>query len=118
MTFLIDGTDVGGYIKSSGVTRGSVYRVSKTRTTIEGLRYRSKIEKISLDLSFDPLEMGDLKKIAELISQDYVTIHYKDPILGSLSGTFIPTIGDTKLTLETSNEVTYWSGLQVNLEEQ
>ena len=118
MLFIIDGIDLSQHVQESGIVRSTTYRNTQTRTTIEGRKYQGKIQKLVLKVPFDPMSESDLQKVLRSIDHDYVNVQYKDPILGMILKTFIPTVGEISLTLEDRAGVSYWSGLSVELEEQ
>lgn len=118
MLLVMDGVDLSSHVQESKITRGTVYRNTRTRVTIEGKKYEGKVKKLALEIPFDSMSETDLKKVLEVVDQDYVSLQYNDAILGLVVKTFIPTIGDISLIMEDSNGVTYWSGLVVSLEEQ
>lgn len=118
MTLIIDGVNLSPHVQESGVVRGTTFRNTKTRTTIEGKKYQGKVKKLLLEIPFDPMSETDLKTVVSAVDKDYVSVQYKDPILGSLNRTFIPSVGEVSLIMENKNGVSYWSGFVVNLEEQ
>ena len=118
MHLLIGGLDVSKHVQEGGITRGETYRNSKSRTTLEGKRYVSKIKKLVYTVEFDPLSESDLRRLIHVLDGDYVSVAYKDPVLGHVYKTFIPTISDMELILEDRHGISYWSGLVVALEEQ
>lgn len=118
MLFIMDGVDLSCHVQESGIVRGTTHRNTKTRVTIEGKKYQGKIKKIVLEVPFDPLSEDDLQAVLRIIDQDYVDVQYKDPILGMVLKTFIPTVGEVSLVMEDKDGVSYWSGLSIELEEQ
>lgn len=118
MLFIMDGVDLSQHVQESGIVRSTTYRNTKSRVTIEGKKYQGKVKKLVLEVPFDPLSETDLKKVLQSLDQDYVDVQYKDPILGVVLKTFIPSIGEVSLVMEDRNGISYWSGLSVELEEQ
>lgn len=117
--YLILGTmDASGIIQEQGITRETVKRVVKTRITIGGLKYEHSVEKLLYTLRFDPMDEETLKGVALNVDRQYVSMSYKDPVLGYIHRKFIPEIRSTDLVMEDNNGVTYWSGLEIALEEQ
>ena len=118
MVFVMGGVDLSQHIQESGITRGTVYRNTKTRVTIEGKKYEGKIKKLVLEIPFDPMSETDLRTVLEVVDQDYVSLQYHDAVLGLIVKTFIPKVGEINLVMEDVDGETYWSGLAVQLEEQ
>lgn len=118
MLFVMDGVDLSPHIQESEIIRGYTHRNTKTRITLEGKKYAGKIKKLVLEVPFDPMDEEDLRTVLEVVDKDYVSLQYKDAVLGVIVKTFIPTIGEVSLVMEDRNGVTYWSGLVVELEEQ
>ena len=118
MLFIMNGVDLSRYVKESGIIRGTTYRNTKTRVTIEGKKYQGKVKKLVLEIPFEPMSEDDLQEVLKLIDQDYVEVQYRDPFLGMVLKTFIPSIGEISLVMEDRGGVSYWSGLSVELEEQ
>lgn len=118
MLFIMDGVDLSQHVQESGIVRGTTYRNTKSRVTIEGKKYQGKVKKLVLEVPFDPLSETDLKRVLQSLDQDYVDVQYKDPILGIVLKTFIPSVGEVSLVMEDRNGISYWSGLSVELEEQ
>ena len=118
MLFVMDGVDLSQHVQESKVTRGTVYRNTKTRVTIEGKKYEGKIKKLALEIPFDAMSETDLRTVLSAVDQDYVSLQYNDAVLGLIVKTFIPRVGDISLVMEDVNGITYWSGLVVSLEEQ
>lgn len=117
MHLFIAGIDCSNSVQDRGITRGEVYRAVKSRVTLGGKRYVSRVKKLSYDISFDPMEGSKLKTLIEALDSDLVSMTYKDPVLGMISKQFIPTPKPVELVLEDRNGITYWSGLELNLEE-
>lgn len=117
MHLFIAGIDYSNSVQDQGITRGEVYRASKSRVTLGGKRYVTRIKKLSYDIAFDPMEESKLKTLIEALDSDLVSMTYKDPVLGTISRQFIPTPKAVELVLEDRNGVSYWSGLELNLEE-
>lgn len=82
-----------------------------------GKRYVSRVKKLSYDISFDPMEESRLKTLSEDLDADLIPIVFKDPVLGIISKKFIPTPKSVELIMEDKDGVSYWSGLELNLEE-
>ena len=118
MHLFIAGINCSDSVQDQGITRGVVYRASKSRVTLGGKRYVTRIKKLSYDITFDPMEESKLKALLEALDTDTVSMTYKDPVLGTISPQFIPTPKAVELVLEDKNGVSYWSGLEVNMEEQ
>lgn len=118
MLFIMDGVDLSPHVQESGIVRSTTYRNTKSRVTIEGKKYRGKVKKLVLEIPFDPMSEGDLQEVLRVVDQDYVDVQYKDPVLGMILKTFIPSIGEISLVMEDRGGVSYWSGLSVELEEQ
>jgi hypothetical protein len=118
MLFIMNGTDLSSHVQESGIVRGTVYRNTKSRVTIEGKKYQGQIKKLTLTVPFDPMSEDNLQTVLSVVDQDYVDVQYRDPVLGIVIKTFIPSVGEISLTLEDRNGVAYWSGLSVKLEEQ
>lgn len=118
MLFIMDGVDLSCFVQESGITRSTTYRNTKSRVTIEGKKYQGKVKKLVLEVPFDPLSEGNLQRILEVVEQDYVDVQYKDPVLGIIIKTFIPSVGEISLVMEDRDGISYWSGLSVGLEEQ
>lgn len=118
MLFILDGKNLSGYVQDTGITRSTIYRNTKSRVTIEGKKYQGKIKKLLYEVNFEPMSEEDLQLVLRVLDQDYVQLQYKDPVLGMILRTFIPSIGEVSLAMEDRDEVTYWSGLSVELEEQ
>lgn len=118
MLFIMDGIDLSHHVQESGIVRGTTYRNTKSRVTIEGKKYQGKVRKLVLEVPFDPMNEEDLQRVLRTIDQDYVDVQYKDPVLGMILKTFIPSVGEISLVMEDRAGVTYWSGLSVDLEEQ
>lgn len=117
MLLYISGRDYSDCVQEKGITRGEIYRAMKSRVTLGGKRYVSRVKKLSYDISFDPMEESKLKRLSEDLDSDLISVIYKDPVLGIISKQFIPTPKSVGLILEDRNGVTYWSGLELNLEE-
>ena len=118
MYAVLGGMDVSNSIQDQGITRGTVERLVKTRITLGGKKYKSTVKKLSYNLKFDPMPESDLKTLIETIDADCIGFIYRDPILGLINKQFIPTVEPVELILEDNDGVSYWSGLEVNLEEQ
>lgn len=118
MLFIMDGVDLSCHIQEAGITRNTTYRNTKSRVTIEGKKYQGKVKKLVLGIPFDPMSEEDLQTVLEVVDQDYVDVQYKDPVLGIIIKTFIPSVGEISLVMEDRDGVSYWSGLSVELEEQ
>lgn len=118
MHLIIGGIDVSSYVQDGGIARGEVQRNFKSRTTLEGTKYVSKIKKLSYNIKFDPVSEEDLRGLLTTLDSDYVSVAYKDPVLGFVYKTFLPTVSSVELVLEDRHGATYWSGLVVYLEEQ
>lgn len=118
MLFILEGIDLSHHVQETGIVRGTVYRNTKTRITIEGKKYQGRVKKLTLEVPFDPMSEDDLHEVLRIIDQDYVSLQYKDPGLGMILKTFIPSVGETTLAMEDRDGVSYWSGLLVELEEQ
>lgn len=117
MHLFIAGIDCSNSVQDKGIVRGEVYRAVKNRVTLGGKRYVTRVKKLSYDISFDPMEESKLKALVEALDSDLVSITYKDPVLGTISRQFIPTPKSVELVLEDKDGVSYWSGLELNLEE-
>ena len=117
MHLFIAGVDYSDSVQDKGITRREIYRVVKSRVTLGGKRYVSRVKKLSYDIAFDPMEESKLKALLEALNSDLISVTYKDPVLGMISRQFIPTTDSVELILEDKNGVSYWSGLEVNLEE-
>lgn len=117
MHLFIAGIDYSNCVQDRGITRGEVYRVIKSRVTLGGKRYVSRVKKLSYDIAFDPMEESKLKTLIEALDSDLVAVVYKDPVLGNIAKWFIPTTKSVELILEDKAGISYWSGLEVNLEE-
>lgn len=117
MHLFIAGIDCSDSVQDKGIVRGEVYRAMKSRVTLGGKRYVTRVKKLSYDISFDPMEESKLKTLVEALDSDLVSLVYKDPVLGTISRQFIPTPKSVGLVLEDKTGVTYWSGLELNLEE-
>lgn len=118
MYLVIGGINLSDYVQDQGIVRGEIYRATKSRITLGGKRYLTRVKKLTYDISFDPMEESDLKRLAEIIDSDYVSVIFKDPVLGTIHKQFIPTPDDQELILEDRDGISYWSGLELNLEEQ
>lgn len=118
MLFVVDGVDLSSLIVDSGIDRSLVYRNSKSRVTIGGTMYVSRVSKILFRIPFEPMSENDLKKVFLALDKPYVNIQVKDPILGVVTRNFLPQLGTSGLEMEDKNGITYWSGLSVSLEEQ
>lgn len=118
MHLFIAGVDYSDSVQDKGITRGEIYRAVKSRVTLGGKRYVSRVKKLSYDIVFDPMEESKLKALLEALNSDSISVTYKDPVLGMISRQFIPTPEPVELIVEDKNGVSYWSGLEVNLEEQ
>ena len=118
MLFIMNGADFSRHVQESGILRSTTYRNTKSRVTIEGKKYQGRIRKLVLQVPFDPMSEDDLQEVLRVIDQDYVDVQYKDPVLGMIIKTFIPSVGEISLVLEDRGGVSYWSGLSVELEEQ
>lgn len=118
MLFIMDGVNLSSHVQESGIVRGTTYRNTKSRVTIEGKKYQGKVKKLVLEVPFDPMNETDLQSVLRIIDQDYVDVQYKDPVLGTIVRTFIPSVGEISLVMEDRDGVSYWSGLSVELEEQ
>jgi hypothetical protein len=44
MLFIMNGTDLSSHVQESGIVRGTVYRNTKSRVTIEGKRTRGRLK--------------------------------------------------------------------------
>lgn len=117
MHLFIAGTDYSDSVQDKGIVRGEIYRAVKSRVTLGGKRYVTRVKKLSYDISFDPMEESKLKTLVEALDSDLVSVTYKDPVLGTISRQFIPTPKSVELVLEDKDGVSYWSGLELNLEE-
>lgn len=117
MHLFISGRDYSDCVQEKGITRGEIYRAVKSRVTLGGKRYVSRVKKLSYDISFDPMEESRLKTLSEDLDADLISVIYKDPVLGIISKQFIPTPNPVELIMEDRNGVSYWSGLELNLEE-
>lgn len=117
MHLFIAGIDYSDCVQEKGITRGEIYRAVKSRVTLGGKRYVSRVKKLSYDISFDPMEESKLKALIEAVDADLISVIYKDPVLGIISKQFIPTPKSVELILEDKAGVSYWSGLELNLEE-
>lgn len=118
MYAVFGGMDLSNRIQDQGITRGTVDRLAKTRITLGGKKYKSTVKKLSYDVKFDPMPEEDLKTLLEILDCDCIGFIYRDPVLGLINRQFIPTVNSVELILEDNNGVSYWSGLEVNLEEQ
>lgn len=118
MLFIMDGVDLSSHVQESGIIRGTTYRNTKSRVTIEGKKYQGKVKKLVLEIPFDPMSEAELQDVLRIVDQDYVDVQYKDPVLGMILKTFIPSVGEISLVMEDRGGVSYWSGLSVELEEQ
>lgn len=118
MNLTIGGKDVSGYVQEQGIVRGETYRNEKSRVTLSGKRYVSRIKKLTYEISFEPMSETDLKALFEVLEDTYVSVSYRDPVLGLINKKFIPTIGELELALEDKDGVSYWSGFVLGLEEQ
>lgn len=118
MYAVLGGMDLSNRIQDQGITRGTVYRLVKTRITLGGKKYKNTVKKLSYDIKFDPMPDDDLKTLIEILDSDCIGFIYRDPVLGLINRQFIPTVEPVELILEDNNGVSYWSGLEVNLEEQ
>lgn len=118
MYLFIGGVNCSPYVKENGITRGYVYRATRSRVTLGGKRYVSKVKKLNYGIVFEHLEESTLKSLVEALNGDTVSMVYKDPVLGTISKQFIATPADTELAMEDSGGVTYWSGFEVTMEEQ
>lgn len=118
MLFIMDGIDLSHHVQESGIIRRITYRNTKSRVTIEGKKYQGTVKKLVLEVPFDPMSEDDLQEALRVIDQDYVDVQYKDPVLGTIFRTFIPSVGEISLVMEDRGGVSYWSGLSVELEEQ
>lgn len=117
MLLFISGKNYSDCVQEKGITRGEIYRAVKSRVTLGGKRYVSRVKKLSYDISFDPMEESRLKDLSEDLDADLISVVYKDPVLGVISKQFIPTPKSVELILEDKDGVSYWSGLELNLEE-
>lgn len=117
MHLFIAGMDYSDFVQDKGITRGEVYRATKSRVTLGGKRYVSRVKKLSYTISFDPMEESTLKTLLEALNYDLVNVTYKDPVLGMISRQFIPTPKAVELILEDKAGKSYWSGLELTLEE-
>lgn len=118
MYLTIGGKDVSSQVKDQGILRGVTYRNERSRTSLSGKRYISRIKKLTYEIAFEPMSETDLKSLFEVLESTYVQVIYRDPILGLINKKFIPSIGEVELTLEDKAGVSYWSGFTLGLEEQ
>lgn len=117
MHLFIAGRDYSDCVQEKGIIRGEIYRAVRSRVTLGGKRYVSRVKKLSYDITFDPMEESRLKTLSKDLDADLINIVYKDPVLGIISKQFIPTPKPVELILEDKAGVSYWSGLELNLEE-
>lgn len=118
MHVILGGVDVSCYVTDQGVTRGTVDRVVKTRTTLLGKKYVSKVKKLAYAIEFEPMDEATLKSLVQVLNADTVGMSIKDPVLGKIYKQFIPEVEPVDLIIEDVDGITYWSGLQLSLEEQ
>lgn len=118
MHMILGGVDVSNYVTDDGITRGTIDRVVKTRTTMLGKKYVSKVKKLAYGIEFEPMDETTLKSLVEALDSDTVSMSYKDPVVGNIFKQFLPEVDPVDLIMEDTNGVTYWSGLKITLEEQ
>lgn len=116
----VSGVDILPYIKKGGLkwSKNDIDAPDAGRT-MDGVMHRGRIaSKIRLDISFMSLKSSDIKTVLQVLSPEYVTVDYEDPLFGDRSISMYAGNINASLELVYDNESQTWNEFTVPLIER
>ena len=120
MSLSINGTDITNYIAYNGVkwTRYDIDNPDAGRT-LDGLMHRGRVAtKIKMEVTCKPLTTEELYTLLNLLSPEYITVAYYDPMLGSVTKTMYANNNPAQYHQHYRNGKELWTGVSFPLVER
>lgn len=114
----INGVDFAMYINESGVSFGTIPRVSRSIITLDGREIRKEIEKRSISVElYDWISDRNLAPLIDALKTTPASVIYTDRDGTEKAGTFYVS-GLTATAKKVIGETTHYEGVSFQLEER
>lgn len=116
---IVNGFDMGPYIKSEGLTISPIERIRKSVVVLDGTDHRTIIEKVKIDIELLDMPDNELTLVVNAIAlHSPAIVTYTDKNGRTYSSVpFYATTPTVKAKRVLGNS-TYWSGISFALEEK
>ena len=116
-TWNINGLDVSHLLAEGGVNYAEIYRQSRSIITLDGMLEQTQVVKRGLTLVFLPMRDSKLAELSDAVKTRPLTVKYTEKDGRSATRLFHVT-GFTGGVKVVRGGNTYWTGVQLGLEER